>query len=180
MSAEDRGRFPASAPFLDSPGRLLYNEGAVTTAEKEDGNTMNKERLKEIIRFAVAGGAGFVLEFALLILMKEKMGMDTLLAAGIAFVISVIVNYIVCVLWVFRGAKNQKKSGQLFFFLTSAAGLAINEGLMLLFRVTWGEETVLATVFGHDVKLYLVNKVIASAAVMVWNYITKKKILTRG
>ena len=65
------------------------------------------------------------------------------------------------------------------FFLTSAVGLLLNELLMFLFRVAWGEETVLFTVFSFAVSLYVLNKVLATCIVMVWNYFTKRYILTK-
>ena len=141
---------------------------------------MKKERLLEIIRFIIAGIAGFAVELATLILLREKLGLDTLIATPIAFILSVIVNYLLCVLWVFKGAKQQNKKKQAAFFITSAVGLVLNEILMLLFRVIWGEDTVLMTVFSFAISLYVLNKVLATCIVMIWNYYTKRLILTRG
>lgn len=141
---------------------------------------MKKERLLEIIRFIIAGIAGFAVELATLILLREKLGLDTLIATPIAFILSVIVNYLLCVLWVFKGAKQQNKKKQAAFFITSAVGLILNEILMLLFRLIWGEDTVLMTVFSFAVSLYVLNKVLATCIVMIWNYFTKRLILTRG
>ena len=141
---------------------------------------MSRERIREILRFVIAGGAGFAVEIGALILLKEKLGMDTLIATPIAFTISVIVNYLICVLWVFRGAREQNRKNQIAFFLTSAVGLALNEVLMLLFRVAWGEEKVLFTVFSFAVSLYVLNKVLATGIVMVWNYFTKRYILVKA
>lgn len=141
---------------------------------------MSRERIREILRFVIAGGAGFAVEIGALILLKEKLGMDTLIATPIAFTISVIVNYLICVLWVFRGAREQNRKNQIAFFLTSAVGLALNEVLMLLFRVAWGEEKVLFTVFSFAVSLYVLNKMLATCIVMIWNYWTKRRILTGG
>ena len=141
---------------------------------------MSRERIREILRFVIAGGAGFAVEIGALILLKEKLGMDTLIATPIAFTISVIVNYLICVFWVFRGAREQNRKNQIAFFLTSAVGLALNEVLMLLFRVAWGEEKVLFTVLSFAVSLYVLNKVLATCIVMIWNYWTKRRILTGG
>ena len=138
---------------------------------------MKNKRLGEIIRFAVAGAGGFVVEMLTLVLLKEKLGLDTLVATPIAFLLGITVNYVLCVLWVFEGAREQSAKSRLGFFLTSAVGLLINELLMLLFRVIWGEDTVLMTIFSFPVSLYMVNKVIATGVVMIWNYFTKRKIL---
>ena len=138
---------------------------------------MRREKLLEVIRFVIAGAAGFAVEIIVLILLKEKLGMDTLLATPVAFTLSVIVNYLLCAIWVFRGAREQDRKSRIAFFLTSVIGLALNELLMYLFRVFWGEDTVLLTVFSFTVSLYVLNKVLSTCIVMVWNYFTKKKIL---
>ncbi len=141
---------------------------------------MGSKRIREVLRFAVAGVAGFAVELLVLILLKEKLGIDTLIATPIAFLLSVIVNYVICVFWVFDGARDQSRKSQAGFLLTSVIGLLLNELLMFLFRVMWGEETVLFTVFSFTVSLYVLNKVIATILVMIWNYFTKRKILTMG
>ena len=58
-------------------------------------------------------------------------------------------------------------------------GLFLNEGLMWLFRVIFGEDAVVFTVFSFTVTMYMVNKVLATLIVMVWNYITKRYILKK-
>lgn len=141
---------------------------------------LNTQRVGEIIRFCIAGAAGFAVELAVLILLREKLGMDTLIAAPIAFTLSVIVNYLICVFWVFPGAKQQSRKSQAVFFITSVIGLLLNELFMYLFRMAWGEDTVLLTVFGLAVSMYVLNKVLSTGLVMVWNYFTKRYILTRN
>ena len=146
----------------------------------KDGKNMKKQRLGEVIRFLIAGGAAFAVELAALILLKEKLGLDTLVATPIAFILSVIVNYLICVFWVFSGAREQSRKKQAAFLLTSAFGLVLTELLMFLFRAAWGEETVLFHVFSFAVSLYVLNKVLATGIVMVWNYFTKRYILVKA
>ena len=138
-----------------------------------------KGRTAEVIRFALTGGVCFLVELAVLILLRGKLGIDTLIATPIAFLISVILNYLLCVVWVFRGTKNRGAGAKAGFLITSLIGLGLNELLMFLFRVMWGEDTVLFTVFSFAVSLYVLNKVLATCIVMVWNYFTKRYILTR-
>ena len=40
-----------------------------------------------------------------------------------------------------------------------------------------GEDAVLLSLLGFELKIYMVNKVIATALVMVWNYFTKRWVL---
>ena len=140
---------------------------------------MEKKKLTEIIRFAISGGVCFLIEFALLVLLRDTCGLDTLVATPIAFTVSVIVNYLFCVKWVFPDAGKQGNKARIAFFISSIMGLFLNEGLMWLFRVLFGEDAVVMTVFGFTITMYMVNKVLATLIVMVWNYITKRYILKK-
>lgn len=137
-----------------------------------------KGTMTEILRFAITGGFCFVIEFAVLTLLHGVIGIDTLIATPIAFTVSVIVNYILCVLWVFKAAGDEGNTTKISFFITSLIGLALNEVLMLIFRHAFGEEKVFLTIFGTEIRMYMVNKAMATLIVMAWNYFTKKAILT--
>ena len=158
----------------------MKNGTRATNEKDRERKSMKNRRIGEIIRFLIAGGAAFAVELGVLILLKEKLGLDTLIATPIAFVLSVIVNYLICVFWVFSGAREQSRKKQAAFLLTSAVGLVLNELLMFLFRAAWGEETVLFHVFSFAVSLYVLNKVLATGIVMVWNYFTKRYILVKA
>ncbi len=137
----------------------------------------DKKRISEMIRFALTGGICFLVEFVCLVALKEELGLDTLIATPIAFLISVAVNYLMCVKWVWPDAKDKGNTAKLGFLITSVIGLFLNEGLMLLFRIAFGEEQVLISIAGYGLSMYMVNKVAATLLVMIWNYFTKKAIL---
>ena len=136
-------------------------------------------RLGEALRFAVTGGICFLIEFAALVGLRDGLGLDTLIATPAAFLISVVVNYAMCVRWVFLAAGEQRNAARLGFLLTSVMGLLLNEGLMLLFRTAFGEDGVLLTAGEFSLAQYMVNKVLATLIVMIWNYFTKRWILYR-
>ena len=142
---------------------------------------MNKQgKTGEIIRFVFTGGVCFAVEFICLVLLRDKLGLDTLIAVPIAFLISVIINYLLCVKWVFSGAKDQGNAAKMGFLITSVMGLFLNEGLMYLFRVLFGEDQTVLTAFSFTVTMYMVNKALATLIVMIWNYFTKRAILKNG
>lgn len=138
------------------------------------------DKIKETLRFVITGGFCFLVEFVCLVLLRDTAGLDTLIATPIAFLISVAVNYLLCVRWVFTGAKEQNAAGKAGFLITSVMGLLLNELLMLLFRVIFGEDAAILTVFSFTVTMYMVNKALATVIVMVWNYFTKRAILQKG
>ena len=143
-----------------------------------------KERIKEIVRFALTGGVCFLIEYAALIALKEWLKLDVLLATPLAFLISVVFNYLLCIKWVFSGAKEGSRAAQLGFVITSLMGLILNWAVMWLLTALLGEDLVLLTLSlggrSFSLKVYMVNKVIATLLVMIWNYFTKRYVLKRG
>ena len=137
------------------------------------------DRLKEILKFAFTGGVCFVIEYAALILLKELLHIPVVAATPIAFLISVVFNYLLCVKWVFDGAQEGSKKAQLGFLITSVMGLLLNWVIMWALTSLFGEDTLLFALFGIEIKVYMLNKVIATALVMVWNYFTKRYVLKK-
>ncbi len=136
-----------------------------------------KSGLLEGLRFIVTGGVCFLVELAALVLLRDTCGLDTLIAVPIAFLISVLLNYLLCVKWVFSGVGEQGYSAKAGFLVTSLMGLLLNELLMLIFRGVFGEDQAVFTLLGFTVTMYMVNKTLSTAIVMVWNYFTKRAIL---
>ena len=167
------------------------------------------DRLKEILKFAFTGGICFVIEYAALILLKELLHIPVVAATPIAFLISVVFNYLLCVKWVFNSAISAKggagyasssqamttlvgadaptsgrasgiRKAQLGFAVTSVMGLFLNWAIMWALTALLGEDAVLLSLFGVELKVYMLNKVIATGLVMVWNYFTKRWVLKGG
>ena len=134
-------------------------------------------RLNEIIKFAFTGGVCFLIEYAALIVLKEWLRLPVVAATPIAFLISVVFNYLLCVKWVFDGAKEGSRKAQIGFAVTSVMGLFLNWAIMWALTALYGEDAVLLSLFGIDLKVYMLNKVIATGLVMVWNYFTKRWLL---
>ena len=143
------------------------------TMERQEGRTC------EVIRFALTGGVCFLVELGVLVLLKGRLGIDTLIATPVAFLVSVILNYLLCVAWVFKGTKNSGAGAKAGFLATSLIGLGLNELLMLLFRLAFGEEQVILTVAGKEISMYVLNKCLATLIVMIFNYFAKRAVLYR-
>ena len=134
-------------------------------------------RLNEIIKFAFTGGVCFLIEYAALIVLKEWLRLPVVAATPIAFLISVVFNYLLCVKWVFDGAKEGSRKAQVGFVITSGIGFFLNWLLMWALTALLGEDALLFALFGVQVKVYMLNKIIATGLVMVWNYFTKRYLL---
>ena len=136
-------------------------------------------RLKEIFKFVLTGGVCFLIEYAALILLKEWLHMPVVAATPLAFLISVVFNYLLCVKWVFSNAREGSRKAQLGFVITSGVGFFLNWALMWALTALFGEDAVLLTIFSFRIKTYHINKIIATSLVMVWNYLTKRHVLRK-
>ena len=50
---------------------------------------------------------------------------------------------------------------------------------MALLTALFGQDGILLTLFGIQLKVYHLNKAIATLLVMIWNYFTKRLILKK-
>lgn len=123
--------------------------------------------MKQIIRFAVVGGSAFVIDYGILFVLNSFFGVNHLVASTISFSISVIYNYILSTVWVFDVNEEQSKTEQLTVFMVlSIIGLGINELIMWICVDNLG-------------MLVMVGKIVATAVVMVYNFITRKIYLEK-
>ena len=143
-------------------------------SEQKNQNAMN---MGEVIKFLIAGGVCFVVQTVALVLLRDVLGIPTLVAFPIAFLIAMVVNYIMSVLWIWPSAKDSGLETKIGFLVSSIIGLLINELVMWLMGLIFGEDQVLFTVFGWNFSMYLFNECVATAIAMIWNFFTKRAIL---
>lgn len=123
-----------------------------------------KQRFKELIKFLINGGICFVVEYLLTIILTDYCHIYYLLSSTIGFIISTIINYIICVLWVFNIDDKKNKKQQAIFFLTSLIALGLNQFFMYIG----------VSIFTIN---YKIMKLIATAIVTIINYFLKRKAL---
>ena len=127
--------------------------------------------LAQVARFSIVGFAAFGVDYGLLMLLSQMLGVNPVLAAGISFVVSVIFNYFASMRFVFRSRDDLSRGRELVIFVAlSVVGLGINEILMWLGVACLGGSALAVTV----------TKVCATAVVMVWNFLSRKHWLDAG
>ena len=126
---------------------------------------LENELIKKIFRFGIVGGLAFIIDYLMLIICHEVFHIPVLTSTTIAFVISVIFNYILSVNWVFDVDQTRSKKRNFVLFITfSVIGLGITDLIMWIGTYLLGI-------------LYLIVKIFATAIVMVFNFITRKLFL---
>ncbi len=118
--------------------------------------------LKQIIHFSIVGGLTTGLDFILLALLTEIVKIPYYISNIFSFSVSLIVNYLLSIHYVFLQKNNHSKIKNIFsFFGLSIIGLIINQIILVLLTQRLG-------VF------YVFSKVISTGIVMMWNFISKK------
>ena len=123
--------------------------------------------LGQIIKFGFVGGTAFIIDAGILFVLTEFCGIHYLISGAVSFTVSVIYNYILSIKWVFDAREGNNKAKELAVFIgLSVIGLGLNQLFMWLFV---------------DVLhiYYMLSKIVATAIVMVYNFITRKLFIER-
>ena len=127
-----------------------------------------KRLIDQILKFGVVGIIAFVIDYGLLVALTELAGINYLVSATISFIASVVFNYVASMRYVFTHKEGMSKTREFVIFVVlSVIGLGINNGLMYL-----GTSVISIP--------YFITKFGATAVVMVWNFVTRKKFLDAG
>lgn len=127
----------------------------------------NKKLFTQIFRFLIIGGTAFVIDYALLYILTEYFDIYYLISSTISFIVSLIFNYIASIKWVFETKEEDSQTKKFTIFITlSIIGLGINQLIM------WTLSDLL-TIY------YMISKIVATAVVMCWNFITRKIFLEK-
>ena len=125
-----------------------------------------KKLIIQLIKFGIVGVIATLIDLAVLILLKEFMHVDVLAASAVAFSVSVIANYILSMLFVFKSRGNSKVKEFLVFVILSIGGLLLNQFIMWI-----GTEILML--------YYLWVKIFACIFVPIYNFVTRKIFLEK-
>ena len=128
-------------------------------------NTVNT--LIQLFRYTFVGGVAFVVDFSSLFIFTEFLNLYYLISAAIAFLLGLITNYILSIVWVFY--KRVFRSKLLEFGIFALIGII---GLCLNILLIW--------FFTEQIHFhYLLSKIASTVFVYLWNFFARKYILFR-
>ena len=130
-------------------------------------NKQQEELMIQIFKFIVVGGIATIIDWIIYFVLYHFIKIEPIIANIISFAVAVVYNYWASCKYVFRVNKNKSRTRQFVEFVVFAViGLLINEVII------WGLHNEL------EWNAMLV-KIIATAIVMVFNFVTRKKFLEK-
>ena len=131
----------------------------------------NNPLFAQFLRYLFTGGLAFVVDFGLFALCLRVLGLHYLWANFIGLIAGLVINYIISILWVFKGChriyEKSKKAEFTIFSIIGFIGVGLNQLLMLLMVGCMSLDE-------------FVSKIISAAIVLAWNFLARKFILFRG
>ena len=125
----------------------------------------NKELALQFVRFASVGIISLAVDYGFMIILNEATDMGYFRACAFSYTLSILVNYVLSMRYVFRGREDMSKSKEVSIFLgLSLVGLGLNQMAMWL----------LVDVMGI---FYAMAKILAALMVTSYNFISKKTFL---
>jgi putative flippase GtrA len=119
----------------------------------------------QFIRYLCVGGFSFLIDFACLYYLTEHVGWYYLVSATLAFCVGLTTNYLFCLAWVFDFRRMPNRWHE--FMVFSAIGLI---GLLLNNLLLW-------LLTEHAGLYYLVSKIVATAAILFFNFSLRRWLL---
>lgn len=127
-----------------------------------------RKLIEQLLKFGVVGVIAFAIDYGVLMLLSQGLGWDPVLSAGISFVVSLVFNYLASMKYVFARRDDMSRQREFVIFaVLSAIGLVINEIIIAAGTAVLGTGGLAVTV----------SKVVATAVVMIWNFVSRKKWL---
>lgn len=119
----------------------------------------------QLVRSLAVSVISLIFDFSTLVACKELVGINYLVAAAIGFIVGVIVNYLLSIVWVFPDHKLSSRHAEfVIFVIICAIGLGLNLAI------------IAGMVQGLSVD-YRLAKLVSTIVVFFWNFFARKKIL---
>ena len=139
-----------------------------------------KKIIEQFLKFVVVGGISFLVDFTVYTIMCNVMHIYYIIAGVLGFTVSVVVNYILSMRYVFLSKDDTRKDKEFFIFVVlSLMGMFLNTILLYLcIDILYSNLGYLKQLLSIE-RMNIVAKVFATGVVMVFNFITRKIFLER-
>lgn len=121
--------------------------------------------LTQFCRYVLVGGTAFVVDFGLFFVLLRMAALHYLVAATLAYLAGLLVNYLLSIAWVFDYRRvDDRRQEFLLFAVIGIAGVGLN--------------AVLISYFSSALQLsYLQAKLVAAVLILLFNFVGRKLLL---
>jgi len=124
-----------------------------------------ESKLVQFFRYAIVSGVSLGVDFGLLYVGTEYVGLHYLVSAIVGYSLGVVVNYLLSVLWAFPRSRLKSRVLEfIVFVIIGVVGMGLNEVLLWLFT---------EVIRFH----YLVSRSITAIVGYFWKFVLRKIIL---
>lgn len=120
----------------------------------------------QLVKFGIVGVIAAVTDVGILVILSEFYSIDVLISSALSFSISVTVNYLLSMKFVFESKAESRLKEFAVFVILSIGGLLINQLIM------WVGVKLMSV-------YYLAVKICAMIFVPVYNFVTRKIFLEK-
>ena len=129
------------------------------------------------MKFGIVGVIAFIIDWGILNLLVGLFHMHNVLAATISFIISLIFNYVASMKVVFKHRDDMARWMEIVIFVVGAViGLFMNDAIIWISTYGMNHDAYVSQSAEYLIRTN-VGKLIATAVVMVWNFVTRKWLL---
>ena len=127
------------------------------------------------MKFGIVGVIAFIIDWGILNILVGAFHMHNVLAATISFIISLIFNYVASMKMVFKHREDMARWMEIVIFVVGAViGLFMNDAIIWISTYGMNHDAYVSQSAEYLIRTN-VGKLIATAVVMVWNFVTKKE-----
>ena len=126
----------------------------------------------QLFRSLFVGGIATVVDMGVYALVLEAFGAGVVVANVAGFILGLITNYLISILWVFKKHNMNLAKEFAVFSIIGIIGLVINTVIVSLLSNAWNAEEVRI--------MYYVAKIIATFITLIWNFAARKVILYKN
>lgn len=128
------------------------------------------------MKFGIVGVIAFVIDYGLMNILLA-FHLHNILASTISFLISLVFNYVASMKYVFKHRPDMARWMEVLIFVTaSVIGLGINEVIIYISTFGMNHDAMISQHAEYMIRTNI-GKLVATAVVMVWNFIIRKWLL---
>lgn len=150
-----------------------------------------KKMIEQMLKFGLVGVICFFIDYviglitlnvvmAIGVFGEDSFSVGSQIGSALGFTVSVTVNYILSFKFVFERKEDMNRKAEfVVFIILSVVGLGLNQVIVWICTVPiYNQVAWIQKYLGYNL-VYTAAKVIATAIVMVYNFITRKRFLEK-